>query len=555
MNKGRLAHGIVLAAIIGIALLLRLWGIRFGLPYQYHYDEHFYIATALKLGAGELHNTPYAPVGFANILAVEYGLFYIVTRLSGLVTSASAFEALYRTDPTSFFLIGRATSALLGALTALAVYAIGRTLVNPLTGLLAAAFLAGSFLHVRDSHYATPDIAMAFFVTITVWLVLSGFQRQQAKLIYLAALTAGAAVSMKWTAAPVVLPVYLSAVGLYWLRTGASAAALFNRTAVLTILCAVLGFVLTSPQIVINPTPYVNEALGQLGAGSDGGFELWQVDSVSGWHFYAKQIWISMGPLLFGAVIGGFLYLGWRLRQKEWLPTLILLAFPLVYFSLMGSTRHYFARYAMPLLPFAAVFAGVFIHVLIIRVRRNLHTSHAVWVLGVIVLLLIAQPLANSIRHNTLILREDTRTTTKIWIEENIPAGTRIATDWDVHGPPLSTEENPQPLSSHVYDYRFMNGLGLPDKELDWYRQEGYDYLVTSSFITEIPSTNNRLQSRRDDFYQGLDRSASLVKQFSPASELNRSLPFVFDEIYGPVVSLWRREQPGPTLTIYRLEP
>jgi hypothetical protein len=29
---------------------------------------------------------------------------------------------------------------------------------------------------------------------------------------------------------------------------------------------------------------------------------------------------------------------------------------------------------------------------------------------------------------------------------------------------------------------------------------------------------------------------------------------FIFDEIYGPAISLWQRERPGPTIKVYRLK-
>jgi len=38
----------------GAALLLRLWGIGFGLPQEYHIDEHFYYPFAWSMGQGQL---------------------------------------------------------------------------------------------------------------------------------------------------------------------------------------------------------------------------------------------------------------------------------------------------------------------------------------------------------------------------------------------------------------------------------------------------------------------------------------------------------------------
>jgi len=103
---------LMLAACL-IALFLRLWGARFGLPYVYHVDEHYYVNTALNLGAGVLNNPPYAPVGFSNILFPKYAAYFVLGRVQGYFASAQQFEAAYRADPTIFYWLARLTTAVL----------------------------------------------------------------------------------------------------------------------------------------------------------------------------------------------------------------------------------------------------------------------------------------------------------------------------------------------------------------------------------------------------------------------------------------------------------
>jgi hypothetical protein len=155
----------------------------------------------------------------------------------------------------------------------------------------------------------------------------------------------------------------------------------------------------------------------------------------------------------------------------------------------------------------------------------------------------------NSVRSNTLLTRGDTRTLAKEWIEENIPVGARIATDWAVHSPPLSTPERAVPDGRVVYDYDAIGGIGLAAHPLEWYRTEGYDYIVTTSYISDIPLVYRDQNPTRDAFYASLPDALDMVAEFSPGD----SVPFVFDEIYGPFVSLWQRERPGPTLKIYAI--
>jgi hypothetical protein len=78
--------------------------------------------------------------------------------------------------------------------------------------------------------------------------------------------------------------------------------------------------------------------------------------------------------------------------------------------------------------------------------------------------------------------------------------------------------------------------------------------LITSSFIDNIPVVDRELQAKRLAFYSALDEEFTLIKTFRPEGSLAEP-PFIFDEIYGPVISLWARQQPGPTIKIYAVNP
>jgi hypothetical protein len=543
----------LLAAIFFAALALRLWGIDFGLPYVYHYDEHFYVNTALKLGIGVVNNPPYAPTGLSNLLFVEYGCYYAGGKILGLFASPQEFETAYRTNPTIFYLLGRLTSAILGTMTVLAVYFLGKMIKGPAVGLSAAGFLAASFLHVRNSHYAVPDIAMAFFVTLTVMFAIAGVCQGKQRYVYLAGLSGGWAVAMKWSA----LPIAITVGGLsLWVQAKASdngIGRLLNKIVLFTALSFGLGFALGSPQILYNPAPYLREAINQQKAGEAGGFEIWQVDTLPGWLFYGKTLLTGMGLILvILGLIGGLQQLALAVKKSDRMRMLVL-SFPMTYFALMGATNHYFARYALPLMPFVALFAAEILMVLVTRlgVKRNGVAQSALAV--ALAMIATAQPLAYSIRHDLLLTRQDTRTLAKEWIESHIPAGAKIAIDWPVHGPPLSTPERTVPNGKHVYDLLAVGGTGLFEHPLAWYYENGFDYLIATSFIYRIPLVYADMDARRREFYASLDDHLALVQEIRPYKG-NEEPPFEFDQIYGPFISLWRWERPGPTLKIYALQ-
>ena len=540
----------LLSLTILVGVMLRIWGLDFGLPYTYHYDEHFFINTALKLGAGVLNNPPYAATGFSNILFGEYGLYYVLGRLFGSFTSSDAFQLAFRRDPTVFYVLGRLTTAVLGTATILALYVLGSSASGVTAGLAAAILLSVSFLHIRDCHYAVPDVAMSFFVAVAIALAAVALRNGNRRYIIAASFIGGLAVAMKWTGLPVALPVGWGAIRV---QTARERVALRDVPRSLAQCAAffLLGFALGSPEVILNPAPYVREALRQHAAGQAGGFEIWQVDTLPGWMFYGKTLLYGLGPLLLAAgIVGVIRRLILVMRAYDGM-SILLLGFPLSYYVLMGSTNHYFARYALPLVPFATLFAAEAFVVLSPWAKARWGKLGS-WLMIVLAGASVVQPLGDSIRHDILLTREDTRTLAKKWIEGHIPAATRIAVDWPVHGPPLSTEEKSMPHSEKVYSVVEIGGSGLSGHDLNWYR-ERFDYLVTSSFIHDIPLLDRALNLKRNAFYSALDEELVRVREFKPYQG-DKEPAFIFDEIYGPAISLWERERPGPTLKLYRVK-
>jgi hypothetical protein len=103
---------LVLIGIVLAALALRLWGVRFGLPYEYHVDEQQYVRQAASMGTRGLqpvwwNNPPF----FKYILFGEYGMLFIVGKVFGWYSSAASFGAQNTLNPTGLYLLARISSA------------------------------------------------------------------------------------------------------------------------------------------------------------------------------------------------------------------------------------------------------------------------------------------------------------------------------------------------------------------------------------------------------------------------------------------------------------
>ncbi len=609
------------AGVLILALALRLWGIGFGYPYDYHFDEPTYVRIALDMGRGIVGRQP-NPTGFPNILLGEYAACAAFGRVSALVTEALGSRPSVHPAPMlggeqawplhpSFFLVllARLTSGFAGTLNVLAVYRLGRAAARPvdrrhLAGMtsaaarpmdrrhpagmtsadaadvdrgrsgtrsgpmsaasLAALFLAVSFLHVRDSHYATPDVLAACLASFSVTCAALALRRRRGRwsgvrrrFLYVAGACAGYAIATKWTVWPVLVPLAVAATARAWndghgLPSGGSGSRSrdFPIASWALLIGSLLGGVLVGGfQLALKPGLYLDYARYELEAGRAGGFWIWHVDTVPGWLFYLKTLNYGLGTVLLGLALVGLVrraVMAVRCRDRM---SVVLLSFPLLYFLPMSLTRHYFARYALPLVPFCALFGAETVVAIAAwagsrGVKRGWSPRVAIWGLVVLTLAAVVQPLAWSVRHDVTLAREDTRNLAKRWIEANIPAGAKIAMDWPVYGPPLSRE---------FYEVDEVGGVGLSARSLDWYRDNGFGFIVTSSFVTNLLLIDGDMDATRQAFHAALEREPGLVRVFWPGKD-GVEPSFVFGEIYGPVVSLWERERPGPVIEIYSIE-
>jgi hypothetical protein len=277
------------------------------------------------------------------------------------------------------------------------------------------------------------------------------------------------------------------------------------------------------------------------------GFGGWQIDPAGGFLFYLKALVWGMGlGLLLASIVSLAVAMLRRLPQD-----VILASFVLLGYVFWGRQEMYFARFIIPLLPPLLVMAASLVEKIAYSLMPTLGKTRIA--MGGIALLLMLQPLILSLRLDYLWTRTDTRTLARQWIEQHLPKDARIAVDWRTHAPPLSTADQPTVAARHEYDVLIVGGKGLSEHPLEWYQEQGYEYLIASSFIYNISLKDAGNDAARRAFYERLDQDLMLMQTFWPNTSQMES-PFIFDEVVGPAISLWQRERPGPTIKIYQLE-
>lgn len=538
-----------LSVILGVALGLRVWGIEFGLPYKYHIDEPPHVVAALKIASGDLHiEYPFnSPNLFQFILTVEYAALYVVGQLIGAFHSPADIAKLYQTDPSVFYLLARGTSAVLGTVTVGLTYVLGHRIYDRRTGLLAALMLAVAFIHVRDAHYAVTDTLITLLVLACMLSSMLYYSSRRYSHLVLAGLTGGAAIGLKYLPAPVlIVPVlaFLFQIRVRSWRWEIAVAQLFLFTAT-----TMVGFLLAFPALLISPDLFrlhLSQAFGQA-AHSLGNFS---VDTTPSWLYYLRTLAWGLGwPLLLAALAGMLLAL---IRHRH--EDILILAAVSGYYLSISLVSTYFARYVLPLAPLLVLLAAGAMAAALKAVQGRLSTFHTQIIAVVILILLLAYSTLAAVRHDDLLTRVDTRTLAKQWMEDHVPSGTRIVAQW--FGPPLSTAGDPEPNSARLYDVIDLDPfITDPSRyDLQTYAAGGVSYILINSFNINLRRESMAENAVRQRFYRTLSEEAKLVAEFRPY-EGDTEPPFIFDEIYGPAVSLWQRERPGPTIRIYQISP
>ncbi len=493
---------LLLACIVLAAVVVRLIGVRRGLPYIHEWDEPYvvtYVVGMMQRGDLDPKAFSYPSLYFYILLPVVY-LCYGYLHLRGEAASRWAIEVVHPQTPLShlppalpywwyinqpaFYLWSRVVTVAFAAATVILAYRLGRAVQDRATGLLAAALLAVApgFIYYADT--VRVDVPMTFFVCAAIvagMRILRGGSRRD---YAVAGALAGLAMSTK-QAAFVVLIAFVVAHALNSRRRGPA----LGEVAVLGG-AAAAGFVIGTPRVLATPRylidVWVSEGrayggvptLASLKAGAAQNL-LYFIHPMQGGS--PNPEWYVTPHAAFGlipalaALLGAGVVTARQPRVAAYLG-----GFIVPYFCLMAAQHNFFLRSMIPLLPFAAVFAAAGAawvwSTWLSRWWRgsapagmSATASRAATVVAVIgIAVLLAEPatralqLAWALRHE-----EDTRTEAVAWVARHARPGEVVAFDTDLRW-------YLPDLWSLPCDVRYAT----PDRGLSWYQRQGITIAV-----------------------------------------------------------------------------
>ena len=444
---------LTLAAVLGVAALLRFWGLDSGLPHAVAADEASIVNGAVRMmrvGTLDPAGSFEYPTLFVYAQMAVACLRFLVGAVTGEWMSLAGAR-LY-----DFYLPGRAFTAALGTATVFITYQIGLRW-GARYALLAAGLLAVVPLHVRESHYAIPAVPLTFFVALTFLLSLSAHERPGTRAFVRAGAAAGLAAATDYAGVlAVLLP--LSAV---WMTRGAAPR---HVMALAAVGASVAAFIVGAPYTLLDLPGFLN-GFARVAAAP------YAIDPAAApaWRENVRQIqgalhWPAMALLVAGAVLAAVR----AARGPGRVRWMLAIVFPAVYFWMAARYPTVVGRGLLAIVPFLCILVAVAV-VSGVSLLRRFEIPRAVRTAliaaGTVAALL--PPALDAIAVDRTMSREGTTELAYAWILDNVPEGSSVV-----------VESGRMQLPGR---FKVTTTPRLPDRELGSYRESGVEYLVASS--------------------------------------------------------------------------
>ena len=554
---------VALAAVLAVALGLRLWGIRQGLPYAYNADEnaHFVPGAIGLFGHGMNPHYFVNPPAYTYLLHAVFGVWF---------GGRAGVSNTYALHPTEVFVVARVTAAVVGTLAVWLVYLAGARFADRRVGLLAAALMAVAFLPVFYSHLALNDVPTLAPIALSLWGT-AGVVRHGRLLDYvLAGVGLGLACATKYTGGIVLLPLLAAGGAQLDAPTGARARAVALGGLALAGVLALGAFVVANPFAVLDFAAFRDGLTHQASAAED---ELGKLGLTqpSGHLYYVWTFTWGLGMVPFVAGVLGAL--GTIARDRR--LAVVLVPAPILYMLFMGTQERYFGRWLMPVFPIVCILAAwAIVRAAELLSRRTPALRPALYTLGAV--LLLGQGVVYALHDGLVLSRPDTRNLARAWMAANVPPETKIVVEpvvpdaWasDVGRPYPGTSNGarwvkfPTSRSNVANDGSTVPGEGrivnIEDFErtlfpalVDRYEREGWCYVVVGSTQRGRAEVAPGEVPNAIAYYKALASRADVVFHASPYRRGAKPVDFNFDWSFDFYPLAYAR--PGPEMTIYRL--
>ena len=545
-QKSSYLYAFLLVVIFILALGLRLWGIDFGLGLNYHNDEGVKIKEIISFVSG---NT------LTDMRSFRHPVF--MRRYAAAVISAVQVVTSSKLDYSQIHLISRISIALLGALTVIPLYFLGKMLISRNAGLLSALILAVVPTHVVHSHYLKEDIPLTFWLTLFLLAAMHVMRSGNKKYYVFAGLMGGLALSTKYTAVALVpLPLFAAHMlnihrteDIKWYSPDFFIRSLIDSRLWIAFLAMILSCIAINIEFFMNLKQFLAGLNFEFLHAARGHEDVSIPSLPLFFSFHLRfSLWPGMTPLLLIMSFGGILAALWMNRKEnEGLREICYLLFTLIISYLtveLPLLKPFgFERYVLPCIPILSLFAAWIFIFLTYTVRQTFLRTAGIIAASLIVIStgIISAKYDRAMVPDT---RDSAAQWLNKWIENSMPPEQSLV-----------LFENPNYLPSRGLSLKFRDRIFRAfDVELLFKGQPEYivvsDFNFTRYFVYEKYATNYV-----GDYQTFLRFYKTLFSTHTPLIEFKADLPKI--GFNNPVIRVYRMDysklesaRPGPEVRL-----
>ncbi|MFC2088121.1 ArnT family glycosyltransferase [Calditrichota bacterium] len=532
--------------LLVFAFSLRIIGVFEGLPAVYNSTEHFLAKFTLKMAAEKTLDPGFYiyPSLYQYILALLYGLYFVLGLLIGLFKDSYDFAVQFLIDPTCFYVISRSVSTIISVLSIWLLYKFVVNFRDEKNAFIAAVIMSLSYYSIHFSRLAIQESFLILFTILAMSYFWKSQNRAEKKFLFWAGVFCGLAIASKYNAGFLIFGLFLS-VYFSWKK--------FSDELGIRILLATIGilsgFLITNPYWIYAPQKYINGFIlvteqMYYGISLERGINyLWELKEI------VIHEWI-LGIIFLVSVIYAIM------KKNPFYLTLLSVTIPTIIY--VGSWPKKGIDYLIVCWPIFFFFSALLLMDILEKYTSNQRIR------GFLLSVIFIPSILYTGHQTILSILPDTRQLTSDWILDNIKADDKIC--YDKNGYDLqiidvrrftdygtSAESLPKDIKSRLLSIKnisrnvnFVPGIKIIDnnsskkrpsvqwKTLDDLIAEGVTYFISNQDFRQMfirsGESNNELVEGIKQLYLELESRLHPIEVFES--------------------NLWRK---GPRLKIYNL--
>lgn len=490
-------YAVGLGCSLGLALALRLVGLTWGFPHEFHIDEEFVISVTQAL-MGRFNETGSLNPDIASYGALPLYLLGIASAAAAKVIGLTQTFLPLPINSAPPLYVARLLSAIEGLATVWLTAELARRLFGRAVALLTALFLGVCLLPVREAHFGTVDTLLTALISLVLLLgepiARRGWWQDYVKVGIAVALAAATKIIALLALAPIAL-----AHAWQQMRRPEPERAGWSRQLLpfaATVTLVVALWLALNPYALLDPEIYLdldrNESLQTQSLVVRGKlpvlYTLQFINETPYLYVLTNLLRWGMGLPLEILALAGVGYSLWRLlrslhffgvargkaeqsRESAGFADAYLLSWLGIYFVIAGSWYAQFVRYALPLTPVLCLLGSRLLVDLWQRPGRTTRTVSAALSAGVFV-----ATLAYTLAYVGIYREPDVRITTVAWLKNHVPPGSSILVEKD------------EAVFLHRNEYR--KAYGLTDYHYRWQVWNPYEIDGVKSVRYQPPAVS-----------------------------------------------------------------